>query len=71
MNTAAKPDVNDISHTSRTCGTINQKLIELLLDYIAVPLPILRTARLPGTMPWPCNRFPALGQQEAALGCNK
>lgn len=51
MNTAARPDVNGISHTGRTCGTINQKLIELLLDYVAVPLPILSSARFPGTMP--------------------
>lgn len=51
MNTAAKPDVNGISHTSRTCGTINQKLIELLLDYVAIPLPVLSSARFPGTMP--------------------
>lgn len=51
MNAPAQPDVNDISHTSRTCGAINQKLIELLVDYIAVPLPASSTARFPGTMP--------------------
>lgn len=51
MNTPAEPDVNDISHTSGTCGAINQNLIELLLDYIANPLLVSNTAPFPGTIP--------------------
>lgn len=50
MSKPAEPDVNDISHTSRTCGTINKKLIELLVDYIAIPLTILNTPVFPVTI---------------------